>query len=261
MGTPWKSGSSITLRVLVCQILGFGSLGSKNALFMTMSVFRHLSFPSLPRVKSWGDRGHHSLCTDSYEVSFTTWPHPAEATGPPGLLCWGLWPAQWWVYQGDDAPAKSFCIIGLQTHIVFAFLQKEKLKQWGVGSSPGLYHTKCWAWIESVARNGCVPCTAIALCFLQPCGPLQMGLIYFLTLILSTASNRECVLKCFVKWTVDDVLKLWFHSFLPFDPSCHPSLGCLPYIMETLMPAHGNTVLFRNQMHLWTGFCEWENIL
>ena len=192
MGIPWKSGSSIILRVLVCQILGFGPLGSKNSLFMTMSVFRHLSFPSLPRVKSWGDRDHHSLCTDSYEVSFTTWPRPDET---PGLLCWGLWPAQWWLYQGDT-PVKSFCIIGLHIHIVFAFLQMRKLKQRGVSNSPGLYHTECRAWTESAACNA--PCTAIALCFLQPRGPLQMGLIYFLTLTFSTTSNRECVLKCCV---------------------------------------------------------------
>lgn len=257
MGIPWKFRSSIILRVLVCQILGFGPLGNKNSLFMTMSVFRHLPFSSLPKVKSWGERDHHSLCTDSYEVSFTTWPHPAEAAETPGLLCWGFWPAQRWLYQGDT-PVKSFALLASK-HIVFAFLQMEKLKQRGVSNSPGLYHTKCRPWTESAARN--VPCTAIALCFLQPRGPLQMGLIYFLTLTLSTASNRECILKCCVKWTVADVLKLWFHSFLPFDPSYHPSLGCLPHIMEKLMPAHGNTVLFRNQMHLWTGFCEWENIL
>lgn len=109
MGIPWKSRSSIILRVLVCQILGFGPLGSKNSLFMTMSVFRHLPFPSLPKVESSGDRDHHSLCTDSYEVSFTTWPHPDEAAETPGLLCWGLWPAQWWLCQGD-APVKSFAL-------------------------------------------------------------------------------------------------------------------------------------------------------
>lgn len=60
MGIPWKSGSSIALRVLIYQILGFGPLGSRNSLFMTMSVFRHLLFPLLLRVKSWGDRDHHS---------------------------------------------------------------------------------------------------------------------------------------------------------------------------------------------------------
>lgn len=169
-------------------------------------------------------------------------------------------PSDGFLYQGD-APVQSSCIIGLHTHIVFAFIQMEKLKQWGVGNSPGLYHAKCRAWIEPGARNGCVPCTAVALYFLQPRGPLQMGLIYFLTLTLSAASSRERVLKCCVKWTVDAVLKLWFHSFLPFDPCCHPSLGCLPHIREKLTPAHGNTVLLRNQMHLWTGWCEWENIL
>lgn len=41
-------------------------------------------------------------------------------------------------------------------------------------------------------------------------------------LALSTVSRRECVLKCFVKWTVDSGLKFWPHSFLLFDPSCHP---------------------------------------
>lgn len=183
------------------------------SVYDNISVFRHLWFPLLPRVTGQGDRDHYTLCSAGYEVSFKT------------PFSWG---------NGDSRPPVVSILACTEMGLSSWCFHEALLHYW-----PPNEHCAC-LFKETEASNDVLvthlDCTILKCEHgfrhqLSMAGPLvlfaamlpsQMSLAHLLSLSLSTVSNRGRVFKCFVKGAVASVLKFWPHSFLLFDPSCHP---------------------------------------